>query len=208
MQPGEILRIAQRPPWTTLPDERDPRYFHVWQRVSVALQRSFREWSRERYFQNLARLADRDAAYAMLVFSACRPFYGRPRAEFTFDIADPATLAAAWRGIGHSLRVAMAPIEKRLRKSGDEPLARRYAPVWHQDVLVAVKTRPKPLIRMLALESKLIDGVIDLGTQRDEPAARRLHRVANHSLRNFHGEDMTELLPKILEEAARVLTGY
>ena len=91
------------------PDERDPRYFRTWQRVSVVLQKSFRQWVRELYFRDIARFADRDEAFVMIVFSVCRPCYGTPRSEFTYDAADPETLTTARRSIGQALRNALAP---------------------------------------------------------------------------------------------------
>lgn len=205
MHAEQILTLVGQPPWSASPEEREPEYFRVWQRVSIALQKNLRARTRELYFRDPARFADHDTAYTLIVFSASRPFYGRPRSEFTYDVADPATLPSAWRAIGNSLRTVLAPIERRLRQLGDEPLAHRYAPVWYQDVLVSVKRRPRPFVRLIALEAKLIDALIDLGTQRNEAAARRFHRVAINSLRRFHGDDMTALIPQTLEEAARVL---
>jgi hypothetical protein len=198
--------MIESPPWTDSPDERNPDYFRCWQRVSIALQKNFRAWASEIYFRDPTRFENREAGYIMIVFSASRPCYGRPRFEFTWDVADPRALTGAWRSLGNSLRTALAPIEKRLRESGNLPLARRYAPVWHQDILMAVKSHARPFIRMLALESKLVDAVIDLGTRCDPDAVRRFHRAATHSLRGFHNTDMTELLPKLLAEATRVLT--
>lgn len=188
------------------PDERDPRYFRTWQRVSIGLQKSFREWAREVYFRDAARFEDREAAFTMLVFSACRPFYGRPRSEFTYDLAEPAaTLAAALRSSGAALRSALAPIEKRLREAGSIELAHRFAPVWYRDIQVAAKKHQRELIRMLAHEARLIDAVIDLGTRRNEKAEERFYRIADNMLSNFGGADLRELIPKILEETARAL---
>ncbi len=206
MHAEQIAFLIQQPPWSNSPDERELDYFRTWQRVSIVLQRAFRKWASQIYFRDLARFEDREAAYTMLVFSACRPCYGRPRSEFTFDVADPHTLASAWRSLGQSLRCALAPVETRLKLAGEFELAHRYAPVWHQDILGWVQKRPRPLIRLIALEARLVDGVIDLGTRRDECSALRFHRTAVNILRSFHGDDMTELLPCLLEETASVLT--
>ena len=206
MQAEQIAFLIQQPPWTRSPDERDLEYFRTWQRVSIVLQRAFRRWASEIYFRDVARFEDREAAYTMLVFSACRPCFGRPRSEFTFDVADPHTLGSAWRSLGHSLRCALTPVETRLKLADEFALAHRYAPVWHQDILGWVQKRPRPLIRLIAMEARLVDAVIDLGTRRDECAALRFHRTAVSTLRSFHGDDMTELMPRLLEEAARVLS--
>src|SRR5579871_2596988 len=89
------------------PAERDPRYFRTWQRVSLALQKSLRQWIPELYFRDLERFQERSEAYQLIVYGACRPFYGRPRTEFTYDIADPETLPLALKNIGHSIRVVL-----------------------------------------------------------------------------------------------------
>src|SRR5579871_2548998 len=185
------------------PRERDPRYFRTWQRVSLALQRALRAWISERCLQDVVRFQDRDAAYPILVYAACRLSYGRPKTEFTFDVADPGVLASALHNIGMSLKLVLEPVEKRLHAAGMSELARRYTAVWRQDILRTVKNKSKPLIALLAAEAKLVDGVIDLGTSGD---IRRFNRTANAALRNVAGEDMRDLIDLVLKEAIRVLT--
>src|SRR6185437_10246471 len=152
----------QTPAWEILP-EKDPRYFRTWQRVSVVLQKAMRRWIPEIYFRDLARFEDREAAYQLIVYAASRPCYGRPKTEFTYDISDPDTLPTTLRTIGQSLRNVLGPIEQRLREAGQPRLARRYLPVWYQDILNDVRKKPKLLTALLAREAKLIDAVIDLG---------------------------------------------
>ncbi len=189
------------------PDERDPRYFRTWRRVSVELQKAFRKWASEIYFRDAANFSHRDDACTMVVFSASRPFYTRSRTEFTYDMAEPEqALASAWRTIGMGIKAALAALEKHLFEAGRVELAHRFAPVWHQDFLVAVQNRRRrEFIRMLAREARLIDAVIDLGTRRNAAAERRFEWIATKSLRNFLGVDMTELIPRILELAAEVV---
>jgi hypothetical protein len=206
MHVEQIAGLLEQPPWASSPDESEPCYFRTWQRVSIALQKSFRQRASEIYFRDRARLRDLEPAYTLIVFSACRRYYGRPRCDFTYDVADPKTFHSAWRSLGNSLRTALAPIERRLREAGDFELAHRYAAVWHLDVLRTVKKRPRPFIRLIATEAKLVEAVIDLGTRRDRGAALRFHRIAVNTLCNFHGVDMTDLIPVLLEEATRVLS--
>jgi len=184
------------------PRERDPHYFRIWQRVSVALQRALRVWIPERYFADVLRFEDRQAAYQVLVYAACRPSYGRPKTEFTYDIADPEILESAMHNIGVSLRVALEPVESRLRAAGKAELSHRYSHVWRQDILRGVRKRPKHLIALLAAEAKLINAVIRLGTTGDW---RKFSRAANAALRNILGGDLRDLGVRVLEEAVRVL---
>lgn len=202
---GAFIGPLSSDAWPTAPPENHPFYFRTWQHVSVALQRELRVCVPEFYFRDLGRLEDRDAGYAMVIYSACRLFYGHPRTEFTYDIADEATLPAAVRAIGCPIERTLAPLEARLEASGRAELGRQYSPLWYQDVLAAVKKRPQRLMALLAREAKLIDAVIDLGTQHNRAAARQFAKRSNSALRNLGGVDMRDLLPRILNDATMVL---
>ncbi|MGH9592512.1 MAG: hypothetical protein ACRD5L_05430, partial [Bryobacteraceae bacterium] len=192
------------------PSERHSAYFSVWQRVSLALQRWLRRSVTEEYFRDLARYQDRDSAYPMIVYQASRRFHGRPRTQFTYDLDDypgcQTTVAASWKMIGHSIQAVLERIEKRLREAGRAEIAHRYGPVWHQDVLNAVRKKPKRFVELLTAESAVIDAVIELGTQRSVESANRFARAATLNLRNVHGLDMRALSAGVLEEATRALT--
>ena len=69
-------------------------------------------------------------------------------------------------------------------------LAHRYAPVWHQDVLVAVKKKPKPYVDLLMAESAVINAAIDLGTERSVEAANRFGKAVHLNLRKIYGMDL------------------
>lgn len=202
----EILAVLTQPAWKAVPAERDLRYFQTWQRVSVALQKGLRTWIPALYFRDaLERYEERAEAYQLVVYEACRACHGRPRTEFTYDIADAATLPAAYRGIGRTLQTVLDRVSKQLREAGRPEIARRYAPVWHQDILAAAQKKPKPLLGLLASEASLINGVIDLGTTRDARAAIRFSRTATLALRAVFGTDMRVLARRALEETTRLL---
>ena len=84
-------------------------------------------------------------------------------------------------------------------------LAHRYAPVWHQDVLVAVKKKPKPYVDLLMAESAVINAAIDLGTERSVEAANRFAKTVHLNLRKVYGMDLQALGVGALEEATRAL---
>jgi len=209
MTSDEILVLLASAAWRNAPEETDPLYFRTWQRASIALQRALRRWTPEIYFRDAARFEDRGEAFSVVVYAGSRVFYGRPKTEFTYDVADPRTLELALRAIGRPIQNILGPMSGRLEGIGQPALGRRYAPVWHHDVLAAVKKRPKRLIALLAREAKIIDAVIDLGTSRNAGAAYRCAKISNATLRNMllpaAGDDMRELLPAILNEATIVL---
>jgi hypothetical protein len=197
------------PAWTNAPDERHLSYFPVWQRISLALQRSLRAWTAAAWFRDISRYEDRDVAYPMIVYEATRLCYGRPRTEFTYDLRDypdcRATLAQAWKMTGRSLQTVLARTERRLYDAGMPALARRYSPVWYQDVLVAVRKKPKKFVELLAGESAVINSLIDLGTDRSVASINGFARTANQVLRKVCGMDLRTLGVRALEETTRIL---
>lgn len=200
------------PLWRAAPPERDPEYFPTWQRVSLALQRWLRDQTAARYFRDPARFADRAECYPLIVYQACRPFFGRPRTEFTYDLRDfpwcEDSLEASWKLTGRGIQRVLSGIEQRLLDLGQESLARRYSPVWHEDVLVAVRRKPKAYASLLAREAAVINAVIDLGTQPKVANVNRSAKIVNLQLRKFHGEDMRALGCGVFEEATRALARY
>src|ERR1700691_5613573 len=126
-----FLSIVDCDPWPTAPAENDVAYSRTWQRVSVALQRGMRRWVPEFYFRDAGRFEDRAEAHAIVVYSACRVFYGKSRTDFSWDAADASAVNGVMRSIGTPTQRALAGIEKRLREEGRAELSRRYLPVWY-----------------------------------------------------------------------------
>lgn len=201
--------VLQDPAWSGTPNERDLAYFSVWQKVSLALQVSLRNWAAEEYFRDITRYQDRDRAYPMLVYASTRLCYGRPRTEFTYDLRDYPdrrdTLAEAWKMIGRALQDRMAGVQSLLEDAGLSVLARRYDPVWYEDVIVAVRRRPRHFVSLLAAESTVINALVDLGAERSVASINRFAKRANRALRNVYGMDLRMLAVRMLEEATRVL---
>ena len=146
----------------------------------------------------------------MIVYQASRMFHGRPRTEFTYDLRDfpecHTTVAGAWKMIGRSMQTVLERVENNLREAGRADIAHRFAPVWHQDILNAVRKKPKRFAELLSAESAVINAVIELGTQRSVESANRFARTVNLNLRSVHGLDMRGLSMGVLEETTRVLT--
>jgi hypothetical protein len=199
------MLLATHPSWISAPDELQDGYFRTWQKVSTVLQNALRRWIPELYFRDAARYEDRERAYPLLVYAASRICHGRPRTEFTYDIADPEALTSATHMIGRALQAVLKRIESELQESGRPELARRYAPIWHEDVLRAVRKKPRPYLSLLADEAVLINAVIALGTARGMEAVKPFTKAAHLALRSVLGEDMRSLAARALEEATQVL---
>jgi len=145
----------------------------------------------------------------MIVYQASRLCHGRPRTEFTYDLRDypecRTTLIMSWKLTGRAIQAILGRIEQRLSEAGMIELSHRYAPVWHQDVLAAVKKKPKPYVDLLTAESAVINAAIDLGTERSANAANRFGKTIHLNLRKVYGMDLQGLGVGALEEATRVL---
>jgi hypothetical protein len=191
--------------WAATPAETNQQYFRTWQRVSVHLQKQLRPWVSEWYFRDISRAEDRDSGYPTVLYAACRPCYGRRPADFTYDVADPSTLPAAWRTIGRSLRIELARVVLQIEAVAPAPLVRRYAPVWHQDILLAVQKRPRRLISLLACEAAVINALIDWGTIRTVGAEKRFAKTLATAARAYELADPAGLRSKVLQETERVL---
>jgi hypothetical protein len=198
------------PAWQNLPKPGDAEYFSTWQRVSLALQRSLKNWIAREYFRDAARFEDRGLGYTVAAYQASRLCHGRPRTEFTYDFSDfpdcHATVRSALRLTGRAVQAALAGYEERLREEGRPRLANRYAPVWHEDVVVAAAKKPKPFVELLVAECAVVNAVIDLGGDPSVATVNRVARIINAALRNVLGVDMRRLGTDVLEEATRVLT--
>jgi len=207
-----MINTLTDPQWLNAPTERDPGYFWAWQRVSLVLQRWLRDQVAAGYFRDLARFEDRLAAYPVIVYQASRLCHGRPRTEFTYDLRDypecRTTLATSWKLTGRAIQAVLGRIERRLYDAGMTELAHRYAPVWHQDVLVAVKKKPKPYVELLVAESAVINAAIDLGTERSLEAANRFAKTVHLNLRKLYGMNLLGLGVGALEEATRALRSF
>lgn len=218
LSPGAAVRdtaatcALAHPLWMNGPKERDAHYFPTWQRVSQVLQRWLRDRVADAYFREFARLEDREACYPVIVYQAARLFFGRPRTEFTYDLRDfpwcEDTLASSWKLTGRGIQRVLTGLEQRLREAGQEQLARRYSPVWFEDVLVAVQRRPKAYADLLARESAVINAVIDLGTQPKVETVQRSSKILNRQLRKMHGLDLRELGCTVFEVATRALAQH
>jgi len=197
------------PVWLEAPSASHPDHFHVWRSVSMTLQSSLRAWIAAQYFQDIARFADREKAHPMLVYQAARVCHGRARNEFTYAFHDyPAcrlTLALALKMTGRSLQTILASVEQRLSAAGMPELARRYAPVWHQDVVAAVRKKPKPFLALLGAESAFINALMELSLDRTAAGVNNFSKTANHALHKVHGMDLRPLGVRALEQATAVL---
>jgi hypothetical protein len=181
------------------PVERDARHFRTWQRVSVHVQREVRALAAQTFFAQEWRAAvNLDRAFTMVVYSSCHPCYGRRPMDFTYDICELATLSTPLRLIGRNMYARLAQISQGFQ--GDSHLKRRFLPVWHVDILHAVKRKPRTLIELLAREATMTGALIDFGTRRDARSEKRFLKTAVRAARVL-GIDSATLQDAVLRTA-------
>jgi hypothetical protein len=114
-------------------------------------------------------------------------------------------LDEALRMIRRPLQELLTQAQTRLAEAGQMELSRRYAPVWHEDIVRAVAQKPRKLLSLLGDEALLVDAVIALGANRDLSSVKPFARRVMSTLRSFYDVDMRELAVPFLEEATRAL---
>jgi len=194
----EFLALAQG-----TPAERDPMYFRTWQRVSVALQRMIRLCVFENTFESWrrARIGRRlTASSRSLPPSFLRTPSGGFRVRFLRTANHRRRMPHDRPRNADQARTVGATVAR----SGQVRIARRYAPVWQQDILRAAQKKPQRLAELLARESVLINALIDFGTMRDLPGRRDFRKRQPLGARVF-GLEPDEFERRVLAEAGRAL---
>ncbi len=150
--------------WLAAPRERDPEFFDVHSEVSVAIQRALRLWLPYAYFSDIKRYEDAHAGYALLFYSALRPFPGRPRSEFTYEVFAPDSPEFAKRTTLRNFTLELQRMEAALNLAGKPKVARCYAPRYMQDILPIVRRQPRLLNSLLMNDAFFVDSFVRLGT--------------------------------------------
>jgi hypothetical protein len=197
--------IGANPVWMAAPPEHARGYFRVWRNVSVALQEYLRRAVPAVYFRDAARYENRRLAWPLLVYQSMRPCRGISGTEFTYDVANPETLAEALRMIRRPLQEVLGAAQRQVAESGRTELSRRYAPLWDEDIVRAVMQNPRRLLALLGDEAALVDAVITLGGSKDLGMVKPFVRQAMTTLRSFYDCDLRELAMPLLAEATRAL---
>lgn len=201
--------------WRWAPDERSPAFLPTFAGISVALQTALRERVPAAYFENVERYGDIKRAYPMLVYQASRPFRGKIRAELTYDVLNPGTLASLFRTAKPNLMELLAGVEGRLRTEGLHRLASQYERRRVAEVLGSVQrlSRSRKCLNVLVrAESVLMNALVELaglGSLAPRNQAVKLASFAkkwNFQLRRLYpGMDFTCLAPALLEAATEAL---
>ena len=162
--------------WLDSPGERDPLFFPSYARVSVAVQRSMRAWLPYVYFASPERYENPKTAFPMVVYQASRPFAGRPRYDFNYDVINDRSMASFFRLAARQLPGELARIEALLLAAGRPEAAALYSPRHARDILTSVRRRPRLLHSLLVADAFFFNALVKLGC--------RGHELLEKSARN------------------------
>jgi hypothetical protein len=211
--------------WLDAPGERDPQFFPVYARVSRAVQRAIRTWLPYLYFSRPELYEDLAVAAPLVVYQASRPFAGRPRYEFSYDVLSDSSMKAFYQRASARLSEELPRIEELLLRAGRSDSALAYSPKRARDLMDRVRRHPARLRSLLVVDTCLIDAFINLGCQAGQLRARKaenprmalkkLTRLANRAARSLHatlrrlhgGGEFFALSSLLFVEATNALSG-
>jgi hypothetical protein len=201
--------------WLAAPAERSPDFFAAFSRVSAAIQTILRERIPTHYFETTGSFANVKTAYPMLVYRASRPFRGKMRTELSYDVLNPATLAAFFRTVRPVFGEVLEAARVRLLAEGANELAGLYQPGRANAILQSVlkwsKSR-KCLYVLIRAEGVLVNTLTELAGLGSLPERQQAKRVASFQKkwrfqlrRMYPGTDFTWLAAELLDGATEAL---
>ena len=190
--PGSLVAA-----WLKTPGECDEDYFAVFSRMSVAVQTAMRRWIPFGYFQNIKEYETLASAFPLLIYQTSKPFAGRPRSEFTYDVMEDRSMATVFRTAGQRLPRLLESLSETLAAAGREETASFYAPHRVRSILATVQRNPRLLRSLLAADAFYIGALVKMGLEgrrlasefRSDPqkAVKSLSRFTADFVRSYHG---------------------
>lgn len=218
--PGSLVAA-----WLKTPGERDADFFAVFSRMSVAVQTAMRRWIPFGYFQNVNGYETLGSAFPLLVYQTSKPFAGRPRSEFTYDVMEDRSMAAVFRTAGKTLPRLLESLSATLVAAGRERTAAFYEPRQAASILATVQRNPYLVRSLLVADAFFVGALVKLGLEgrrlasefQNDPqkAVKDLSRFTADFVRSYHGRlrrlyagrDFPALGALVLVEATAALAG-
>jgi hypothetical protein len=211
---SQSLAPAALAAWRRAPGEKSPAYFPVHAAVSVALQNAFRRWIPLLWLNDPARWEDTGATQAILAYAASRPFPGRRRTDFTWDLLSPDWVYGAFRLARRGLNARLRSMRQAVLNAGKMSLAEEYRPAHSKEILARVRKQKKAVRDIFAAEGEIVNHVLQFGvTLRTADSAFELAHeapefaagLATRLRRVSKDVDLTPLATMVMMEAANAL---
>jgi hypothetical protein len=218
--PGSLVTA-----WLHAPDEHTPEYFPTFSSVSLAVQRAMRQWLPYVYFSDPDKYDDLAAAFPLVIYQASRPFPGRGRGEFTYDVMEPGTLPLVLCSAARGLTIELRRIHALLIAAGKKSTAKFYVPAERKAIISAVQRKPRLLNALLSADAFFVDSLLRLAAQGrklseampsdPQRAVKDLAKFSAGFVATFHrrlrrlygGENFAQFGSLMLVEATRALSG-
>jgi hypothetical protein len=167
--------------WLRAPGETVPAFFEVFSKVAIAIQRASRRWLPYVYFSDLDRYEELRTAYPLVFYQSTRPFSGRPRSDFAYDLVGPDYPGVARPWAFRPLVSELARVHQVLIDAGRPKLARMYETWRAREIVAGIARQPRLINALLTNDAFLIDRFVNLGLEGRELSARLAtdpHRAA------------------------------
>jgi hypothetical protein len=151
--------------WLRTPGERDPNFFDIYSKVSLAVQRLMRRWLPFVYFSDPGRYEDVRVAYPLVFYRSTRPCAGRPRSDFAYDLVSPDRPGVARDWAARPLAAELGRVRQLLIAVGRRDLARYYDPEDAPAILRSIVQQPRRINALLTGDAFLIDRLVQVGLQ-------------------------------------------
>lgn len=208
------LTFAALSAWRRAPLEKSPAYFPAHAAVSVAIQRGLRNWIAWTWLSDPARCENVPATHAILAYAASKPFPGRRRTDFTWDVLGHEWIYGAFHQSRRDLTGRLRLVRAALSAAGRPDLAQAYDPADAKEILAQIRKRNKMVRDIFAGEGEIVNHLLNFGlTLRSAEHSIEICREAadfsqglGARLRRLvKGLDLTPLGAMILIEASNAL---
>lgn len=208
--------------WVEVPGPRQGAFHDRLIQLSNAVQASLRVWLNYVYFQDSERYRDPAKAWPMIVFCAMKPFHGKSRADYCYEVTDHTSIQRALWGVLQTLEDEMRRIAPRLAPL-PVPLQQMYSQRRTPEMVREAGRFPRLFGSLLFGEREIVEAFLRFAQHIHEaiPVGKpdgivkhgsALYRKVERRLSSLHGSlDFGSLAPMILLEATSALasaTGY
>ena len=196
--------------WQSMPQHAGPEHFRYWQPITTDLQRSLREWMLEECLKSYPLWEDRHYAYSAVAYCGSRVFRGHPSSDFTYEVGGypdcDEVVESSLRMCVQSIMRVLTRVEAEMLRRGQPVLARRYSPIWAEDILRDVQRNSKHYVRLLAGDAALVNGAVHLGTSRSGPAINAYYAAVRRYWGRMLGKRLHFLGSRVLDRVTELVS--
>lgn len=209
--PGTFLPVGLFSAWRMLPHEKRGSYFHALSPATVAIQNTLRMITAEAWFADLDNCARVEHSCAMLAYAASSPFFGRPHAEFAYDLMRNKWVISAFHASMRPIDRLLARLRKRFDAADRSDLRALYATTTGRGIVAGVRRDRARVRGIFAAEQNIINAFVLFASEaREQSDPREFARQTvafveqlDIRLNRFNAGPLTSYVPLILIEATR-----